>query len=84
MYVPNIPGVSTSVVDQSSIAVVVNHNRTILLPIFSKYGKEGFMESVGTDQFEYNHGSMDLKKYGIAYLYGLAAAKNNKVISNNL
>ena len=84
MYVPNIPGVSTSVVDQSSIAVVVNHNRTILLPIFSKYGKEGFMESVGTDQFEYNHGSMDLKKYGIAYLYGLAAAKNNKVISYRL
>lgn len=84
MYVPNIPGVSTSVVDQSSIAVVVNHNRTILLPIFSKYGKEGFIESVGTDQFEYNHGSMDLKKYGIAYLYGLAAAKNNKVISYRL
>ena len=43
MYIPNIPGVSTSVVDKSSIAVVVNYNRTILLPIFSKYGKEGFM-----------------------------------------
>ena len=84
MYIPNIPGVSTSVVDKTSIAVVVNYNRTILLPMFSKYGKEGFMTSVGTDQFEYNHGSMDLKKYGIAYLYGLAAAKNNRVISYRL
>ena len=55
MYIPNIPGVSTSVVDKTSIAVVVNYNRTILLPMFSKYGKEGFMTSVGTDQFEYNH-----------------------------
>ena len=84
MYIPNIPGVTTSVVDQSTIDVVVNNNRTILLPMFSKYGKEGFTLSVGTDQFEYNHGSMDLKKYGIAYLFGLAAAKNNKVISYRL
>jgi hypothetical protein len=77
MYIPNIPGVTTSVVDKTSIAIVVNNNRTVLLPGFFKYGKEGFTTSIGTDQFEYNHGSMDLKKYGIAYLYGLAAAKNN-------
>ena len=84
MYIPNIPGVSTSVVDKTSIAPVVNHNRTILLPIFSKYGEEGFMLSVGTKQFEYKHGSMDLKKYGIAYLYGLAAATSNRVLTYRL
>ena len=84
MYIPNIPGVTTSVVDKTSIAIVVNNNRTVLLPGFFKYGKEGFTLSVGTDQFEYNHGSMDLKKYGIAYLYGLAAAKNNRVITYRL
>jgi len=84
MYIPNIPGVSTSVIDKTEILKVINHNRTILLPIFSKYGKEGFITSIGVDEFNYNHGRMDLKKYGVAYVYGEAAAKNNIVLSYRL
>jgi len=84
MYIPNIPGISTSVVDRSTITKVINNNRTILLPGFFKYGKEGFTTSVGLDEFRYNHGRQDIKKYGIAYLYGELAAKRNRVITYRL
>ena len=84
MYIPNIPGVTTSVVDRTEIEVVINNDRSILLPIFSKYGKEGFMTSIGKSKFAYNHGRMDLKKYGIAYLFGEKASQKNRVLSYRL
>lgn len=84
MYIPNIPSVSTSVVDRSSIAVTISGKRSILLPGFFKYGKEGFTIHKSVPDFIYNSGREDIKKYGNAYLYAKAAATNNTVISYRL
>ena len=84
MYIPNIPSVTTSVVDRSTIQVVLNGFRTILLPGFFKYGKEGFVTSSSPTEFEFNSGRADLKKYGKSYEYALAAAQSDNVISYRL
>jgi len=84
MYIPNIPSVTTSVIDRSRIKKTIQGKRTILLPGFFKYGKEGFMTSDNIDEFKFHHGRINTKKYGNAYLYGLAAAKTDRVISYRL
>lgn len=81
MYVPIIPSVTTSVIDRSTIDVVINGKRTILLPIFSKYGKEGFSKFSSINGFNYSMGQQDIKKYGNAYLYGEAACITDNVIT---
>ena len=84
MYTPQIPSVTTSVIDRSTIAITVNGARTILLPGFFKYGREDFVRHESVDQFKYSLGKEDLKKYGKAYLYGIAAAQTDNVITYRL
>ena len=84
MYTPIIPSVTTSVIDRSSIDIQLNGSRTILLPIFSKYGRERFVRHESVDEFRYNLGRQDIKKYGRAYLYGEAAARTDNVITYRL
>lgn len=84
MYIPDIPGISTSVIDQSVIQKKINNNRTILLPGFFKYGKEGFTEYTDYDEFKDSVGPMDLYKYGNAYLFGELASRENKVLCYRL
>jgi len=84
MYTPIIPSVTTSVIDRSSIEIQLNGSRTILLPIFSKFGRERFVRHESIDKFKYNLGKQDIKKYGNAYLYGLAAARTDNVLTYRL
>ncbi len=84
MYTPIIPSVTTSVIDRSSIEIQLNGSRTILLPIFSKYGRERFVRHESVDEFRYNLGRQDIKKYGNAYLYGEAAARTDNVLTYRL
>ncbi len=84
MYIPIIPSVTTSIIDRSTITTTINGNRTILLPGFFKYGKEGFERHESVDEFNYALGKQDIKKYGNSYLYGLAAAKTDNVLTYRL
>ena len=84
MYIPIIPSVTTSVIDRSTITTTINGDRTILLPGFFKYGKEGFQRLTSVDEFQYSLGKQDIKKYGNAYLYGLAAATTDNVLAYRL
>lgn len=84
MYIPIIPSVTTSVIDRSTIATTINGSRIILLPGFFKYGKEGFVRHESIDDFKYSLGKEDLKKYGKSYLYGIAAAQTDNVITYRL
>lgn len=84
MYIPIIPSVTTSVLDRSDITTTINGDRTILLPGFFKYGKEGFVRHESVDAFQYSMGRQDIKKYGNAYLYGLAAARTDNVLTYRL
>lgn len=84
MYIPIIPSVTTSVIDRSTIAVTINGDRTILLPGFFKYGKEGFVRHESVDEFKYSLGRKDIKKYGKAYEYGIAAAITDNVLTYRL
>ena len=73
MYIPNIPSVTTSVIDNSSIAVTLSGNRTVLMAGFSKFGLEGFTKYSDPKIFAAATGAPDLKKYGSAYIYAGAA-----------
>ncbi len=85
MYIPNIPGISTSIIDRTSIEKTINNNRVVLLAGFFRYGKEGFNRiDGGVPEFEEVLGKMDLKKYGNAHLYGTMSAKSSKVIAVRL
>ena len=84
MYIPIIPSVTTSVLDRSDITTTINGDRTILLPGFFKYGKEGFTRHESVDAFQYSLGRQDIKKYGNAYLYGLAATRTDNVLTYRL
>ncbi|RLA81933.1 MAG: hypothetical protein DRG78_08385 [Epsilonproteobacteria bacterium] len=84
MYIPEIPSVTTSVIDRSTIDIVINGDRTILLPIFSKYGKEDFVRHSSIPEFKYSLGREDLKKYGKGYSYGILAAQTDNVITYRL
>jgi hypothetical protein len=84
MYIPIIPSVTTSVIDRSTITTTINGSRTILLPGFFKYGREDFKKHDSIDAFKYSLGREDIKKYGKSYLYGLAAAQTDNVITYRL
>ncbi len=84
MYIPNIPSVTTSVIDRSTIDIILNGNRTVLLPGFFKYGKEGFQKHSSSDEMKYNLGRQDLRKYGNAYLYGLGTVKTDNILTYRL
>ena len=84
MYTPIIPSVTTSVIDRSTIDVVLNGFRTVLIPGFFKYGREGFTRHDSVDKLRYSLGREDVKKYGKAYLYAEAAAITDNVITYRL
>jgi len=84
MYVPDIPGISTSIIDRSTMEKNIKGLRTILLPGFFKYGKEDFVEFNDFDSFKYSLGDVDIKKYGNGYLYGEAASSTDNVIAYRL
>jgi hypothetical protein len=79
-YIPNIPGVSTSVLDRSEIDTPINGNRTVLIPGFFRYGKEGFKLVKGGKLFKHLYGNKNIKKYGKAYMYADAAATTNQAL----
>ena len=84
MYIPDIPGISTSVIDKSVTEKKLNNNRTILLPGFFKYGAEGFQLSESVEEFKNRVGELNISKYGKAYLFGKLAAKTSRVLHYRL
>ncbi|MFA7127948.1 MAG: hypothetical protein WC136_02130 [Sphaerochaeta sp.] len=80
MYIPDIPSVSTSVIDRSTIDVTVGGDRVVLVPGFFKYGKEGFKLFVNNTEFRNACGKKDLNKYGLAYEYIEGALRSNKAL----
>ena len=84
MYIPNIPSVTTSVIDRSSIDIVLNGDRTVLLPGFFKYGKEGFQKHSSKPELEYRMGKKDLRKYGVGSLYAELAVRTDNCLTYRL
>jgi len=67
--VPNIPSVVVTIEDRSYLQPVLQSGRTVLIPFFSKYGKEDFVEWSDWEEYELRFGKSDPKKYGKAQLY---------------
>jgi len=84
MAIPNIPGITTSVIDQSYIVPTTGAGRTVLLAGFSEFGPEEIIEL--TDQkIEPMLGSLNYKKYGLALFYSKGVlSRNNKVLFRRL
>jgi len=80
MAIPNIPSVSTSVIDRSETTPVINGHRTSLVPIFSKYGKEDFVQFTDIKSLNYSIGKENIKKYGKSVSYAKLAAQQNQVL----
>jgi len=84
--VPNIPAVSSSIVENSFTAPVFSNGRTVLIPFISKYGKEEILEYYGTDEVKYKLGSENSKRYGksLQYVNTYLRIPNVKIIGKRL
>jgi len=81
----NIPGVFTSVIDQSYIRPLTIEGRSVLIAGFSKYGEDKFYEFGDAETMKFILGEMDIKKYGLGLMYGLGAlTKTRNVLFKRL
>ncbi len=84
MYIPDIPSITSSVIDRSEASPVINGGRVVLVPIFSKYGKEDFKEYTNATSLIYSVGKENIKKYGNSVSYAKLAATTDKVLTYRL
>lgn len=85
MAIYNIPGITTSVIDQSYKTPQVSSGRTVLLAGFSKYGDETILEFSNPDDVEKVLGTVNYRKYGLGMKYLLGAlTRTNKVLYKRL
>jgi len=84
--VPNIPAVSTNIVDKSFLEPVFNQGRTVLIPFFSKYGTEEIQNFYGVQEVKYKLGTDSPRRYGQTYKYitGYLGIPNVKIIGKRL
>jgi hypothetical protein len=73
MAVYNIPGITTSVIDISTIAATVAGGRTPLIIGPSKFGPEEISDYANFDELTYNLGNPNYTKYGLALEYAVGA-----------
>ncbi len=84
MASPKIPGVTTSVIDQTSTEVSLIGGRVPFIALFSKYGK-GFRYCTTPKELKYYHGAIDVNKYGLGMEYAADAFQyTNKVLTYRL
>ena len=69
MAIYNIPGITTSVIDQSYIVPKTGYGRTVLLAGFSKYGSEDFMEITDIEGLDDILGKPNYRMYGLGLKY---------------
>lgn len=84
MSAPKIPGVTTSVIDQTSNEVSLLGGRVPFIPLFSKYGN-GFRYCTTPKELKYYHGEIDVNKYGLGMEFAYDAFQyTNKVLTYRL
>ena len=79
MGIPQIPSVSTSVIDRTSAEVSVKGGRVPYLIGFSKFGK-GTRYYTTPTELEYYLGKVNTNKYGLAMEFAKGNAINPEVI----
>lgn len=84
MAAPKIPGVTTSVIDQTSSEVSLIGGRVPFIPLFSKYGS-GFQYCTTQKELKFYHGEIDINKYGLGMEFAYDAFQyTNKVLTYRL
>jgi len=81
----NIPGITTSLIDNSYLTTNVTSGRCVLIAGFSKYGSEEIMEFSDSETVNPLLGTENYKKYGLGlkYIKG-ALTVTNKVLWKRL
>lgn len=76
-----IPGITTSVIDQTTTEQSLAGGRVPFIPLFAKYGK-GFNWSTTTSELKYIHGAIDTNRYGLGLEYANDSFQfTNKVLT---
>jgi len=85
MAIYNIPGITTSVIDNTYNNTTTSSGRCVLIAGFSKYGEEDIYEFNDAEKVEQVLGTANYKKYGLAlkYIKG-ALTRTNKVLYKRL
>lgn len=84
MGIPNIPSVTTSVIDQTSTEVSLVGGRVPFIPLFSKFGK-GFRYCTTPKELKFYHGAIDVNRYGLGMEYANDAFQyTNSVLTYRL
>ena len=67
--VPNIPSVVVTIEDKSYLQPILSSGRTVLVPFFSKYGDEDFVNWATWEEYESKFGAANPRKYGMAQIF---------------